>query len=206
MKIRIGIVLIFLGMVLLCGALSLFLCNSTEANQAERFVRTVLPQLQQEIPSQPPKEKRNPALVPEELLKPEDATMTEVIVDGDAYIGYLSIPSLKLELPILADWDYDLLQKAPCRYIGTVRGGDLVLMAHNYDVHFGRLSELSVGDGMIFIDMDGIVTHYQVFGRDVLAPTAVEEVTAGEFDLILFTCTYGGQSRVTVYCDRVTGE
>ena len=57
---------------------------------------------------------------------------------------------------------------------------------------------------MIFTDMDGIKTRYQVVAQDILAPTAVEEMTSGEFDLTLFTCTYGGKSRVTVYCDLAT--
>jgi sortase A len=50
--------------------------------------------------------------------------------------------------------------------------------------------------------MNGIATEYFVVGRDVLEPNAVEEVTSGHFDLTLFTCTYGGRTRVTVYCDR----
>ena len=139
----------------------------------------------------------------EAIQSAEDYTMTEVTIDGHSYIGYLTIPALNLELPIMADWDYDKLQIAPCRYSGTLKGGDLVLMAHNYEKHFGKLSKLSEGDSVIFTDMDGIVTQYEVIARDVLNPTAVEEMTAGDFDLTLFTCTYGGQSRVTVYCDRI---
>ena len=77
-------------------------------------------------------------------------------------------------------------------------------MAHNYASHFGGLSELSEGDNVFFTDMDGIVTMYEVVAQDILDPYAVEEMTSGEFDLTLFTCTYGGQSRVTVYCDRVS--
>jgi sortase A len=49
--------------------------------------------------------------------------------------------------------------------------------------------------------MDGKTTVYTVVGTDVLDPSAVEVMTAGEYDLTLFTCTYGGASRVTVYCD-----
>jgi sortase A len=49
--------------------------------------------------------------------------------------------------------------------------------------------------------MDGKITRYKVVGMGVLAPTAVEEMTAGNFDLTLFTCTYSGQNRVTIYCD-----
>ena len=79
-----------------------------------------------------------------------------------------------------------------------------MIMAHNYRAHFGFLSELTEGASVIFTDMDGVKTKYQVVTQDVLVPTAVEEMTSGEFDLTLFTCTYGGQSRVTVYCNQVT--
>jgi len=38
---------------------------------------------------------------------------------------------------------------------------------------------------------------------ETLMPTDIKEMTSGEFDLTLFTCTVGGQYRVTVRCDRV---
>ena len=58
-------------------------------------------------------------------------------------------------------------------------------------------------DTVTFTDMDGNVTTYQVVGKDMLSPTAVEEMISGDFDLTLFTCTYGGGSRITIYCDRM---
>ena len=73
-------------------------------------------------------------------------------------------------------------------------------MAHNYRNHFGRIKGLSEGDSVSFTDMDGVTYAYTVVAKDILAPTAVEEMTAGEYDLTLFTCTPGGASRVTVYC------
>lgn len=192
------------GVALLLSALLLYLHNFAQANQAGETAANVLPQLVQQIPEEPHQQHLLEQIIPAEFRDPEDLEMTEIILDGDAYIGYLSIPALELELPILANWDYDLLQKAPCRYTGSTKSDDLVLMAHNYDKHFGRLSKLKAGDTMLFTDMDGVVTAYAVVGRDVLVPTAVEEMTAGDFDLTLFTCTYGGQSRITVYCDRAS--
>lgn len=53
--------------------------------------------------------------------------------------------------------------------------------------------------------MDGMVYTYTVTVVDVLSPSAVEDMTSGDYDLTLFTCTYGGASRVTVRCDRVEG-
>ena len=197
MRNKLGTVFMVLGAALILAALALFLYNQTEAERAGQASVELLPQLVEEI--ERPKE----TVAEEEIQSAEDDTMTEVTIDGHSYIGYLTIPALNLQLPIMADWDYDKLQIAPCRYSGTLKGGDLVLMAHNYEKHFGKLSKLSEGDIVIFTDMDGIVTQYEVIARDVLNPTAVEEMTAGDFDLTLFTCTYGGQSRVTVYCDRV---
>ena len=204
MRNKIGMLCMFLGTALLVGALSLFMMNQEESIQAGSTAASAMPQLVEEIQSareqsEMIKEMTN---VPVELLTEEEKKMTEIVIDGYAYIGYLSFPVLDLELPIMADWDYTRLRISPCRYYGTVRGEDLVLMAHNYVSHFGRLSELTEGDSVSFTDMDGVTTCYEVVGRDVLAPYAVEEMVAGDYDLTLFTCTYGGASRVTVYCDR----
>lgn len=198
-----------LGTALIFGALSLFIYNQREATEAEMVRVNLLPQLMEVIEeneeaSAEPDTYAQPVGTPIDYLDPSAFKMTEVEIDGYAYIGYLSIPKLELELPIMADWDYTRLRIAPCRYTGSVRSEDLVIMAHNYASHFGGLSKLSEGDSVIFTDMDGIVTAYEVVAQDVLAPHAVEEMTAGDFDLTLFTCTYGGKSRVTVYCDRAS--
>ena len=194
----------FLGTVLLAGALALLLWNQQEAQAAEESSVELMTRLVEELEeiedSTVPLEYVG---VPVEYLDPSAFEMTEVEINGHMYIGYLSIPSLELELPIMSGWDYSKLQIAPCRYYGSVMGEDLVLMAHNYPKHFGKISRLKEGDSVIFVDMDGITTCYEVVAQDILAPYAVEEMVAGDFDLTLFTCTYGGASRVTVYCDRV---
>ena len=50
--------------------------------------------------------------------------------------------------------------------------------------------------------MEGVTSHYLVSAVDAVPPTAVEEVCSGQFDLALVTCTYGGETRLVVYCDR----
>ncbi len=198
-----------LGAALIFGALSLFLFNQHEAVEAEMERVNLLPQLMEVIEEKEgiatdPSTYQQPVGTPLEYLDPSAFKMTEVEINGHAYIGYLSIPKLELELPVMADWSYSKLRISPCRYTGSVRGEDLVIIAHNYASHFGGLSKLAEGDSVIFTDMDGVVTAYQVVVQDVLDPYAVEEITSGEFDLTLFTCTYGGKSRVTVYCDRAS--
>ncbi|MBP3673363.1 MAG: sortase [Oscillospiraceae bacterium] len=206
MRNKLGNGFMILGAALMIAALSLFLHNQNEAAAAEKASVALLPQLVEEIESQLSEGTEVPQEVPGtpvELLDPSVFEMTEVEIDGYGYIGYLSIPDLELELPVMADWDYGRLKIAPCRYVGSTKGEDLVIMAHNYTHHFGRLSELSEGASVIFVDMDGNTTNYEVVALDILAPTDVEEMTSGDYDLTLFTCTYGGKSRVTVGCDLV---
>ena len=179
-----------LGAVLVLAALSLFLWNWWEASQAEQAAGAVQPQLIREIGDQ-------------STSDPYDTTMTEVEIGGYRYIGYLSVPSLELTLPVLSEWDYARLKIAPCRYTGSTKTDDLVIAGHNYTRHFGRLKELTEGDQVFFTDMDGKTWAYEVAVVEVLAPTAVEDMTDSGYDLTLFTCTYGGQSRVTIRCERI---
>ena len=205
MKAKFGIFCMILGAVLVLGALGLAVYNQNEAAQAQQISAAVLPELMEKIRQEKSEAVTEPPTqqIPESLRTPEDVEMAEMVIDGERYIGCLSVPGLELELPVMSDWSYPQLRKAPCRYYGTALGGDLVLMAHNYARHFGYISQLKAGDPVYFTDADGNVHCYEVAAVDVLAPTAVEEMTAGDFDLTLFTCTYGGKSRVTVFCDRV---
>jgi sortase A len=197
-KSKVGIICIILGVLLLSGALLLAFFNWRQDAAARDAAAKIMARMGQEIQENSAGELQ----IPPELLTDEEKKMTEVEIDGYAYIGYLSIPNLGLELPVMSSWSYSQLRRAPCRYSGSVRGEDLVLMAHNYKNHFGRISRLNLNDSVSFTDMDGITTHYKVAALDILESTAVETMTAGEFDLTLFTCTYGGKSRVTVYCNK----
>lgn len=128
--------------------------------------------------------------------------MPIITIDREDYIGTLSIPSLGLTLPVLADWSYPKLKKAPCRYVGSVYQNDLVIAAHNYVTHFGSINKLRFGDIVTFMDGDGNTFLYEVIEMEILQPTDVEEMQTGDWDLTLFTCTVGGSSRVTVRCEK----
>ena len=194
MRNKLGTICMILGTVLILAALSLFLWNRREAEQAGEAAADILPQVVEQIA-----ETAAEAPAPPD---PFDPTMTEAEIDGYLYIGYLSIPALGLELPVMSEWDYNRLNIAPCRYSGSTKTDDLVIAAHNFAQHFGGLSGLSGGEQVIFVDMDNVVSAYTVVAVEILPPTAVEEMTNGEYDLSLYTCTYGGQSRVTVRCQR----
>lgn len=175
-----------LGAVLLAAALSLFLWNRYEDYRAGESAGEVLSRLEEQAGD----------------TDTDGTGMAEAMVDGYSYIGWVTIPSLGLELPVMSDWSYPQLRTAPCRYSGSVETDDLVIAAHNYSRHFGNIKNLSPGDAVYFTDMEGETTAYEVAEVDTLDPAAVEEMTDSGYDLTLFTCTYGGKSRVTVRCDR----
>ena len=210
MRRKLGIFCMVLGISLVLGAAYLLRINRQENTVAQESSEGILSSLVQQIQENTEETLAESDTMPElerykpvDLLTEEEKKMTEVMIRGIPYIGYLSIPKLELDLPIISTWNYSQLKVAPCRYVGTVLGEDLVLMAHNYKSHFGKISQLETGDAVTFTDMDGNIISYEVVGEDILEPTAVEEMTAGIYDLTLFTCTYGGQYRVTVYCDRI---
>ena len=167
---------------------------------AARSVDAVMPQLVTAI--------HESKRLPEESQPPQELSLQqrEMVVqeiDGHNYIGFVGIPALELELPVMADWTYPQLKIAPCRFTGSIFTDDLVIMAHNFERHFGRIRDLKPGETVTFTDMEGQTISNEGVVLDILHPTAVENMTAGEYDLTLFTCTYGGKSRVTVRCDRM---
>lgn len=193
---RTGTALMVLGLCLMLSAMGLLLGNRTQASAAGEAAQTLLPELLVQIEAtQAPQPQTVPAA-------PVDTTMTEKEVGGFPCIGYLSIPALELELPVMSGWNYERLRVAPCRYTGSAKSDDLVLLAHNYPRHFGGLKDLMPGDTVLFTDMDGVTFCYAVAQTEILSPADTEAMTAGEYALTLFTCTYGGKSRVTVRCDR----
>lgn len=132
-----------------------------------------------------------------------DADLPEVEIDGVNFIGKLTIPSVDMILPIASTWSYPQLKKTPCRYAGTTYADNMVLFAHNYKKHFAPIKTLKEGDKLSFTDANGIVTYYQVKTTEVLNAYAVDEMTTGDWDLTLFTCTDGGSARTTVRCVRI---
>lgn len=209
---KIGIIFVTIGVVLILSALLLFLYNKYEDRRAGQQTELLMDEIKSAIA-----EERTPTANPTDIdeetkteetatSEPQEAIPTEmpvVVIDGYGYIGYLSVPDLDLELPVMAEWDYSRLKVAPCRQFGSTRTDDLVIAAHNYKTHFGRLSSLKEGAEIIFTDMDGLENRYRLKRLDTLNPNAVNDVQNSGYDLVLYTCTLGGATRVVAFCDRI---
>ena len=188
------------GLLLIAAALFLTCFNLWDERRATNSAGEALLELEAVCPEEGGT--TEPGEVPDYLLAP-DRDMPAVEADSGSYIGVLELPLLGLELPVMESWSYPNLRVAPCRYSGSAYQDDMVVAAHNYKSHFGRLKELRPGDEVRFTDMEGNVFRYAVAELETLGKYDVEKMTSGDWDLTLFTCTYGGKSRVTVRCQRM---
>jgi sortase A len=194
MRKWIGVICVFLGVVCILSSVGFVVYNRWESKNAAKVTASLLIDAQSSID--------------EKNTEPNDlqTKMPTVKVNGYDCIGVLSIPVLDLKLPVLTDWSYSKLKKAPCHYYGSYYEKDFVIAAHNYKAHFGRLSELQAGDVVVFTDASGKAHHYEVVILETLPKNATKEMITSGFDLSLYTCTLGGGSRVTVRCNAIQGS
>ena len=197
MRKWIGVICVVLGVVCIMTSIGFVIYNRWEDKNAEEIAQDLLGGVQSIIDEKQPEQALpgDPEKIPTE--------MATVEVNGYDCIGILSVPVLELELPVLTDWSYAKLKKAPCHYYGTYYEKDFVIAAHNYESHFGRLSQLQVGDIVIFTDVHGADHCYEVVLLETLPKEATQEMIASGFGLSLYTCTPGGANRVTVRCNAV---
>lgn len=147
-----------------------------------------------------------PAINPGDPISPQESpyrAMPQIMIDGIPYVGYLNIPALKLELPVIGENSAENLEIAPCLFYGTVYTKNFVIGGHRYRRHFRKLSTLGYGDRLSFTDTEGNVYTYEVAECEVIKPYEAEYLCSGDWDLSLYTCTPGGLTRVVLRCLRV---
>lgn len=199
MRKRIGTILICLGLLSLTASGWLGVRNVQEENNAAEVSQETV--LQLAIPKQKPMSIEELVETPDYEYNPH-MEMPEQEVNGHSYIGTLEILDLDLTLPIMSTLTMPKLKIAPCRYNGTVYQDDLIIGAHNYASHFGKLKNLSYGSRIQITDMDGNLFCYEVADIEILKPNQVDDLRGGDWPLTLFTCTIGGKTRVVVRCER----
>lgn len=200
---------LMLGSALVLAAVCLYVYDRLEdARAGAQAASAVSRQLRQSQSIAAVSETEQPADSAESLPTedaesgPEPASEPPASSVEREYLGVLTIPALGLELPVQTEWSKANLKVSPCRQCGSTAGGDLVIAAHNYKSHFGRLSSLSEGDEVRFTSQDGAEAVYTVERTAQVSPEEPEALREGGCPLVLYTCTPGGKARVVVYCQR----
>ncbi len=209
---RIGTIILIIGIIMILCAAGLLINNALSARKAEERSQSVLQELE-DILSAAGEESNTAEETPEGETQDADSQqeqetylpgpLPEVTVAGQGYIGILRIPALSLNLPVMSEYSEENLKIAPTRYYGELSDQNLVICAHNYYSHFGRLKNLQVRDLVQLTDMSGTVYDYIVCKVETIQPTEKDKVYSGEYDMMLLTCTADGSARVIVGCNIV---
>ena len=214
---RFGTLLILTGFLLVAGGIGLVLYNLWDNDRAGRAADAI----QEEIDSELEKMPVENAPVPLAGGNKQDdeswlsgQKMQTMLIDGNQYIGTLEIPSLGIRLPVLDRWNYGLLKISPCLYSGSYYTDDMVICGHNYQKHFSPIKGIAIDADVYFITAQKVIYHYKVCNRETVKPTAVDQMIRNwnngdpefeqleDWDLTLFTCNTGGQTRCAVRCIR----
>lgn len=199
------------GAVLIFSAFCLCVYNIYESKTAGKRSQTYLTELKSAIenapmPTEPPIDENTEDDLFAQYDEPEPAEMPTFTLEENCYCGYLEIADLGLELPVINDFSYEALNTAPCRYSGSPDGSDLVIAAHNYSSHFGKLSSLSDGSRIVFTDCSGKNFYYSIISIEEIRGSNAEEMLSKDntpWDLTLFTCNLSGKMRITVRAERI---
>ena len=144
-----------------------------------------------------------------QIIEPTNriTTQTYAASNGIAYTveSVLNIPRLSIKYPIISETSEELLKISLNKYWGPGPNevGNYCIVGHNYKNKkmFGRLNEIVSGDTVELTDMDGNTVTYTVYDKYVVDPTDVactSQLTNGNKEVTLITCTNYGQQRLVV--------
>ena len=194
MKNKIAKVFIIMGTLLIIVALFIIGNNILDEYNANKTSINAINNLTTLIPEQ--------KKIPDYMLNP-NMDMPVATVDGWDYVGIINIKGIDIVLPVIDKWSDKASYISPCKFYGSVYKDNMVIAAHNFPSHFGKIAKLDEEDVIIFTDMAGNSFSYRPVVLEIIEPTDVDKMINNDYDLTLFTCTIGGQQRVTVRCERI---
>ena len=202
-KDRTAAVLIIIGAIMIAASAGLVLWNYYESSKAQKAASEQLVKVEKEISR---REQVNTDSSIQAAFIPQGSEIKKMPVaeiDGNDYIGYLSIPSVDLKTPVMNTYNDYKLNIAPCRYYGSLETDNLVIAGHNFYGGFNKLTSLKESDKVIFTNMDGDVFTYHVGEIEMLDPDQVVDMVESSWDLTLYTCNYTASQRFTVRCKLI---
>ena len=105
----------------------------------------------------------NSLLPPPQNAVPEerrDNTMPAVSIDGKDFVGIIEIPRFNSALPVGEDWGN--ASKHPCRLSGSIYDRTIRVGATTQKGQYYFYRDLSLGDILIFTDMEGNRFTYEI--------------------------------------------
>ena len=133
--------------------------------------------------------------VPEER---RDNTMPALSVDGTDFVGILEMPRFGSVLPVCGEWGRTT--KHPCRLNGSVYDRTIQIGATSQKGQYDFYREISVGDTVVFTDMEGNRYTYEITALKYEKHASRDALGSEEADLTLFIKNIYAFEYLLVYC------
>ena len=143
------------------------------------------------------------ALIPEPqnavLEERRDNTMSVLSVDGTDFVGIVELPRYGSMLPVCADWGKP--SKYPCRFNGSIYDGTMQIGATTQTGQYDFYRELSVGDTVIYTDVEGNRYTFAITGLRYEKHADQAALQNKEAPLTLFIKNIYSFEYLIVFCD-----
>ncbi len=107
-------------------------------------------------------------------------------VQGSDYCGIVELPVYHTALPVHAVWDAKRVTQYPCRYLGSIYDGPLIIGGSDAPGQFHFMDVISLEDEVYITDMTGERYRYRVQDIQITDDVSTEALKASPADLILF--------------------
>ena len=174
--------------LLVIGILALFFWQwniNSSIQKSETYVetlRTLIPEPQ--------------GAVPEER---RDNSMSVLSIDGADFVGVIEMPRYESALPVCANWGH--LTKYPCRFSGSIYDRTIQIGATSQKGQYDFYREISVGDTVIFTDVEGNQYTYTVTNLQYESHADQTTLNREESALTLFIKNVYAFEYLIVFCD-----
>ena len=180
--VLVGIALLVIGvLVLICWQWNI----NSSVHKSETYVKTLrnlIPETQGSVPE----ERR-------------DNSMSVLSIDGADFIGILEMPRYESTLPVRSDWGH--LTKCPCRFSGSIYDRTIQIGATSQKGQYDFYREISVGDTVIFTDVEGNQYTYTVTNLQYESHADQTTLNREESALTLFIKNVYAFEYLIVFCD-----
>ncbi len=169
-------ILLIVGIALVVISLGILLISQLSQRGASKRARELVVQLRQLMPQ----------TYPGVLDDRSNVIMPSMEIEGESFCGIIEIPAYNADLPICDVWNASTVGKYPCRYIGSVYDGSLVIGGSDNAGQFDFLKQITGGDRVYVTDMTGARYAYTVSDVFRTSDVSTEHLTGQEGDLVLY--------------------
>ena len=180
--VLVGIALLVIGvLVLICWQLNIHSWTQKSETYVETL-RTLIPEPQ--------------GAVPEER---RDNRVPVLSIDKMDFIGILEMPRYESILRVSSDWGH--FTKCPCRFSGSIYDRTIQIGATSQKGQYDFYREISVGDTVIFTDVEGNRYTYTVTNLQYESHADQTILNREESALTLFIKNVYAFEYLIVFCD-----